>query len=67
MLGGQRCHFQCNELDGTKEKEGKVKNTTVQNEQDVEGVLFLCSFLNSCGCSTAKSMTPPQETYFSPT
>ena len=29
-------------------------------------VLFLCSFLNSCGRSTAKSMTPPQETFFYP-
>ena len=28
---------------------------------------FVCSFLNSCGCSTAKSMTSPQETFFSPT
>ena len=27
-------------------------------------LLFLCSFLNSCGCSTAKSMTPPQEIFF---
>ena len=26
--------------------------------------LFLGSFLNSCGCSTAKSKTPPQETIF---
>ena len=24
----------------------------------------VCSFLNSCGCSTAKSQTPPQETFF---
>ena len=24
------------------------------------------SFLNSCGCSTAKSKTPPQETFFYP-
>ena len=38
MLGGQRCHLQCNELDGTKENEGNVKNTTVQYEQDIEGV-----------------------------
>ena len=29
-------------------------------------VLFLGSFLNSCGCSTAKSKTPRQETYFYP-
>ena len=29
--------------------------------------LSLCSFLNSCGCSTAKSKTPPQETNFLPT
>ena len=28
--------------------------------------LFLSSFQNSCGCSTAKSMTPPQETFFCP-
>ena len=28
--------------------------------------LFLCRFLNSCGCSTAKSMTPPDETFFYP-
>ena len=27
--------------------------------------LFLCHFLNSCGCSTSKSMTP-QETFFHP-
>ena len=26
--------------------------------------LFLDSFLNSCGCSTAKSKTPPQGTIF---
>ena len=26
--------------------------------------LFLCSFLNGCGCSTAKPMTPPRETFF---
>ena len=26
--------------------------------------LFFGSFLNSCGCSTAKSKTPPQETSF---
>ena len=30
----------------------------------VRTVLFLCSFLNCCGCSTAKSKTPPQETIF---
>ena len=29
--------------------------------------LFLDSFLNSCGCSTAKSKTPPKETIFLPT
>ena len=29
--------------------------------------LFLGSFLNSCGCSTAKSKTSPQETVFLPT
>ena len=29
-------------------------------------VLLLCSFLNSCGCSTAKSKTPPHETFFYP-
>ena len=29
--------------------------------------LFLGSFLNSCGCSTAKSKIPPQETIFLPT
>ena len=28
--------------------------------------LFLGSFLNSCGCSTAKSKTPPHETFFPP-
>ena len=38
MFGLQRCHLQCNELDGTRESEWKVKNTTVQNEQDIEGV-----------------------------
>ena len=27
-------------------------------------MFFLGSFLNSCGCSTAKSKTPPQETIF---
>ena len=27
-------------------------------------VLFLCSFMNSCGCSTAKSKTPPHEIFF---
>ena len=27
---------------------------------------FFGSFLNSCGCSTAKSKTPPQETFFCP-
>ena len=26
--------------------------------------MFFGSFLNSCGCSTAKSKTPPQETIF---
>ena len=26
--------------------------------------LFLWNFLNSCGCSTAKSKTPLQETFF---
>ena len=30
-------------------------------------ILFLCSFLNSCGCLTVKSITPPQEIFFSPT
>ena len=30
-------------------------------------VLFWDSFLNSCGCSTAESKTPPQKTIFSPT
>ena len=25
---------------------------------------FWCSFLNCCGCSTAMSKTPPQETFF---
>ena len=29
-------------------------------------VLFWGSFLNSCGCSTVKSKTPPQETIFYP-
>ena len=29
-------------------------------------VLFLDSFLNSCGCSTAKSKTRPKETIFYP-
>ena len=29
-------------------------------------VLFSGGFLNSCGCSTAKSKTPPQETFFYP-
>ena len=29
--------------------------------------LFSGSFLNSCGCLTAKSKTPPQETIFLPT
>ena len=29
--------------------------------------LFLGNFLSSCGCSTAKSKTPPQETIFLPT
>ena len=29
-------------------------------------VCFLCSFLNSCGCSTVKSKTSPQETFFHP-
>ena len=38
MLGWQRSRLQCNELDGTKENEGKVKNTTVQNKQDIESV-----------------------------
>ena len=28
-------------------------------------VFFLCSFLNICGSSTAKLMTPRQETFFS--
>ena len=28
--------------------------------------LFLCSFLNCCGCSMAKSKTPAQETFFYP-
>ena len=26
--------------------------------------LFSCSFLNSCSCSTTKSMTPPKEIFF---
>ena len=36
----------------------------VDNTKIVGFVLFLDSFLNSCGCSTAKSKTPPQETIF---
>ena len=28
--------------------------------------VFCVVFLNSCGCSTAKLMTPPQETFFHP-
>ena len=30
-------------------------------------ILFLGSFLTSCGCLTAKSKTPPHETIFLPT
>ena len=29
-------------------------------------VLFLSRFLNSCGCSTGKSKTPPHENFFPP-
>ena len=29
-------------------------------------VRFFFSFLNSCGCSKAKSKTPPQEIFFHP-
>ena len=30
-------------------------------------ILYFGNFLNSCGCLTAKSKTPPQETTFLPT
>ena len=53
---------------------GMLSSVELKNQFVYEGTcfvfvffVFFCSFLNRCGCSTAKSKTPPQETIFLPT
>ena len=41
-------------------------NPTVCTQFQQHLFLFLCSLLNSCGCSTAKSKTPQQRLVFLP-
>ena len=61
--------MQCNKLVESFQVLGRGRSEGIQfcdNFSEFSFFKFLWNFLNSCGCSTAKSKTPPYETFFHP-